>query len=133
LLNNYYVDINNNIQVRSLDKALFGNCIIYGNKDSEIILDFKESGFSFKFDHSLIRVSDDFEVSDPNYFENVIVNIDPKFKDSFDRDFELDTLSIAKDNGNTEFGIMFPLDINMQNRNDDSAPDIGAYERIETP
>jgi hypothetical protein len=32
LLNNYYVDVNSNIQVRPISKALFGNCIIYGNK-----------------------------------------------------------------------------------------------------
>ncbi len=133
LINNYYYDVNNNVQIRSLDKALFGNCIIYGNKDSEIVLDNIGGVFIYKFDHSLIRVSDEFSVSDPNYFNNVIVNKDPKFKDAFDRDFELDTLSIAKDKGKTEYGIMFPLDINMQNRNDDSAPDIGAYERIETP
>lgn len=133
LLNNYYIDINSNIQVRSLDKALFGNCIIYGNKDSEVILDFKDDDFDFKFDHSLIKVSDDFAVSDPNYFKNVIVNKDPNFIDSFDRDFELDTLSVAKDKGKIEYGNLFPLDINMQNRNTDTAPDIGAYERIETP
>ena len=133
LLNNYYIDINNNVQVRSLDKALFGNCIIYGNKESEIILDFINDDFNFKFDHSLIKVSDDFEVSDPNYFNNVIVNKDPNFKNSFDRDFELDTLSVVKDKGKAEYGNLFPLDINMQNRNADIAPDMGAYERIETP
>ncbi len=133
LLNNYYIDVNNNIQARSLDKALFGNCIIYGNKVSEIILDYIGDDFNYKFDHSLIRVSDDFSVSDPNYFENVIVNKDPEFKDAFDRDFELDTLSVAKDKGKHEYGIMFPLDINLNNRNSDLAPDLGAYERIETP
>ena len=39
LLNNYYTDIYNNIQERPLDKATFGNCIIYGNKENEIFLD----------------------------------------------------------------------------------------------
>ena len=96
-------------------------------------LDFINDDFNFKFDHSLIKVSDDFAVSDLNYFNNVIVNKDPNFKNSFDRDFELDTLSVVKDKGKTEYGNLFPLDINMQNRNADTAPDMGAYERIETP
>jgi hypothetical protein len=109
LLNNYYIDVNNIVQIRSLDKALFGNCIIYGNKESEIILDQYGSGFNYKFDHSLIKVDEEFSVSDPAYFSNIIVNQDPKFIDTYDRDFELDTLSIAKDKGKSEYGIMFPL------------------------
>jgi hypothetical protein len=133
LLNNYYIDVNSNVQIRDLEKALFGNCIIYGNKESEIVLDDIGGVFNYKFDHSLIKVSDEFSINDPKNFENVIVNKDPNFIDSFDRDFELDTLSVAKDKGKIEYGNLFPLDINMQNRNTDKAPDIGAYERIETP
>lgn len=132
LLNNYYIDIYDNIQVRSIDKALFGNCIIYGNKESEIVIDKIESGdLNFKFDHSLIKVDSDFSTTDQNSFENIIVNNDPEFKDPYNGDFELDTLSIAKDKGKTDYGVMFPLDINLNNRNSDSGPDLGAFERIE--
>ena len=133
LLNNYYVDVNSNIQVRPINKALFGNCIIYGNKESEIYIDKYEenSTLNYKFDHTLIKVDSDFSTSDPNYFDHVIVNNDPKFKDPYNGDFELDTLSIAKDFGKSEYGLMFPYDINIQNRNSDSGPDLGAFERIE--
>ena len=130
LLNNYYVDINSDIQIRPINKALFGNCIIYGNKESEIVIDKIESGnLSYKFDHTLIRVDLEFSTSDPLYFENVIVNEDPKFK--YINNFELDTLSIVKDYGKTEYSLLFPYDINVENRNLDSGPDLGAFERIE--
>ena len=133
LLNNYYVDVNNNVQVRSLTKATFGNCIIYGNKESEIILDDigNSDDFNFMFDHTLIKVDKEFDTSDPLSFSNIIINKDPKFKDSYNNDFELDTLSIAKDKGKKEFGIQFPLDINLNSRNSDAGPDLGAFERID--
>ena len=43
LLNNYYIDIYSNLQVRPLNEATFGNCIIYGSKESELFLDKKET------------------------------------------------------------------------------------------
>ena len=132
LINNYYVDVNNNIQVRPVDKATFGNCIIYGNKESELLIDKMESGeLNFKFDHSLIKVSPDFSVNDPVSFDNVIVNVNPNFVDSYNGEYELDTLSVAKDKGNPEIGLQFPLDINFNNRTLDDGPDLGAFERIE--
>ncbi len=132
LLNNYYIDVYENTQVRDIDKALFGNCIIYGNKESELYIDKHEDGIlDFKFDHTLIKVDDEFSTADPLNFESIIVNQDPNFIDPFNNDFELDTLSIAKDKGKIEYGIQFPYDLNQQNRNSDDAPDLGAFERIE--
>ncbi len=132
LLNNYYIDISQNTQVRPINKALFANCIIYGNRESEIVIDKHESGvLNFKFDHSLIKVDNDFSTTDANLFERVLVNLDPHFKEPYDGNFELDTLSIAKDYGKSSYGTLYPFDINMQNRNSDSGPDLGTFERIE--
>lgn len=139
LLNNYYVDIYNNIQVRPMDKALFGNCIIYGNKESEIIIDKDDSGdLNYKFDHSLLKVDPDFSTSGSDHFENIITGHDPKFKDPYEGDFELDTLSIAKDYGKKEYSNLNPydfintnFDLNMNSRTSDNGPDLGAFERIE--
>ena len=134
LLNNYYIDIYGGMQIRPLTKALFGNCIIYGNKTSELFFDKNDDGeFSYKFDHTLIKVNSEFSTSDPHFFENVIVNNDPNFIDPYKGIFELDTLSVAKDFGKDDYGILYPLDINLQNRTSDSGSDLGAYERIETP
>lgn len=132
LINNYYYDIYGNIQIRPTNKALFGNCIIYGNKISEIFIDKIESGeLNYKFDHSLIKVDPDFSTSNPENFESIIVNQDPKFKDPYYGNFELDTLSVAKDKGTLKYGVIFPLDLNLENRMSDSGPDLGAFERIE--
>ena len=133
LLNDYYVDVNSNTQIRPLNKALFGNCIIYGNKESEIIIDIKSTKLNYKFDHTLIKVDSDFSVSDPDNFENVIVKTDPDFLNPYDGNFELDITSTAINKGKQEYGIMFPLDINQQNRNNDSGPDLGAFEYVEIP
>ncbi|MDK2978657.1 MAG: hypothetical protein PWP52_1371 [Bacteroidales bacterium] len=132
LLNNYYIDVNNNLQTRPLDKAIFGNCIIYGNKESELFLDKEESeNFNFLFDHTLIKVDEDFSTADNNYFKNIIVNNDPTFQSPYDNNYELDTLSVAKDYGSLEYGNLFPLDMNLNNRTNDNGPDLGAFERIE--
>ncbi len=133
LLNNYYIDIYNNIQSRPLNNATFGNCIIYGNKESEIILDDINDGtdFNYLFDHCLIKVGPDFSTTDPTYFQSIIRNEDPKFKDPYDHNYQLDTLSIAKDKGDIDIGLMYPIDIELNNRTLDIAPDLGAYERIE--
>ena len=133
LLNNYYIDIYGATQIRPLIKAYFGNCIIYGNKENEIILDRNPSGeFNFKFDHSLIKVSNDFNINDPNQFENILKNENPKFKDPYKYNYELDTLSVAKDWGKVEIGLQFPLDIKLDSRTNDMGPDLGAFERVET-
>lgn len=132
LLNNYYTDVNGNLQVRPMDKAIFGNCIIYGNKESEIVIDKDDQRvFNFKFDHTLIKVEDQFSTSNTDHFENVIVKSDPKFIDPYNGNFEIDTLSVVKDYGKPEYGNLFPLDLNMNNRTSDNGPDLGAFERIE--
>lgn len=133
-INDYYVDINGTIHARPLTKALFGNCIIYGNKTSEVYIDLKDNTeLNYKFDHTLLKVDPEFSTSNPNLFENVIVNKDPNFIDPYEGNFELDTLSAAIDFGKDEYGDLYRLDINLQNRTSDSHPDLGAYERVETP
>ncbi|MEE4196970.1 MAG: hypothetical protein V2I54_04950 [Bacteroidales bacterium] len=133
LLNNYYIDVNNKMQVRPLTQATFGNCIVYGNKESEILIDEAPgTAFNYYFDHSLIKVNEEISTADNNYFHNIIVNQDPKFKDPYDNNYELDTLSIAKDSGNPEYGVLFPFDLNLNSRTNDNGPDLGAFERIET-
>jgi hypothetical protein len=55
----------------------------------------------------------------------------PKFIDPKKNDFQLDTLSPAKDFGLYNIAISFPVDLNNVSRLDDDGPDLGAYERVE--
>ncbi len=132
LLNNYYTDINNNIQLRALNNAYFGNCIIYGNKENEIVLDNNTNiDFNFKFDHCLVKIDPQTQTTNSEHFEEIIKNITPNFISKFDYNFQLDTLSVAKDIGKFEIGELFPFDINGNSRILDNGPDLGAFERIE--
>ncbi|WP_430973414.1 hypothetical protein [Sunxiuqinia rutila] len=121
--------------VGDLEKANFANSIITGNISSGNELELgisDEAGFNYNFDHCLLQVSDTFNISDPDYFSGILRGIDPKFKDPYEKlNFELDTLSPAKDAGLRRIGQQYPLDLLNQGRTDDAGPDLGAYERIE--
>ncbi|MCG8410628.1 MAG: right-handed parallel beta-helix repeat-containing protein [Bacteroidales bacterium] len=136
LIRNYYIDINNNIQLRSIDKAIFGNCIIYGNRQSEISIDKADGAASilnYTFDHSLLKIDNSIISGNPQRFIQVISDTEPRFKDVSEYNYELDTLSAAKDAGKADIATMFPLDIKLNNRTIDAGPDLGAFERIEQP
>jgi hypothetical protein len=128
-MQNYY-DV-----VRPLDSAYFGNCIIYGNLDNEIGLDSaNESGdnFRFKFDHTLIKISNQTSTSNGNQFAGILKNVEPSFSDRDNNIYEL--LSGAGiDDGdlnitNTNLPIL-STDIKGNPRpKPATAPDMGAYE-----
>ena len=132
-LNNYYEDIYGNIQVRPIDKAFFGNCIIYGNRDSEFEVDIHPgSVLNYELDHCVTKIDPEkFDLDDETRFRVIYNFEDPKFISYDDNDYQLDTLSAAKDKGFPDYAIPFPLDLNGNSRLDDVGPDIGAYERIE--
>ncbi len=118
----------------NLEKAIFGNCIIYGDKNGEIGFARDENlDFNYKFINSIMKISyfpDD--TTDLNYFENCFFNKNPKFISIYDdENYELDTLSFAKDKGKLEISNNFPLDLNGNNRIEDEQSDLGAFERIE--
>jgi len=118
-----------------LTKAYFANSIVTGNIITGNELELARLGepeFNFRFDHCLLQLADTFDVVNPKYYRNILKNAQPKFVDPFVKmNFELDTLSAAKDAGLEEIGRLFPNDLLNQNRTLDEAPDLGAYERVE--
>lgn len=134
ILNNFYKDIYGTTQLRQLD-ALFANCIIFGNEDNEIgfsrVPDYDEY-FKYKFDHCLLKVDETINTSDANSFIEIIKNDEPNFVSKTSVfNYQLDTLSSAKDKGLIDYANPFPLDLNGNSRISDSAPDLGAFERQE--
>jgi hypothetical protein len=128
VLNNWYKDVDENIQIRDLSNAYFGNCIIYGNLESELGFDENENGaFNYTFDHCLFKVGTDINITGSNFI-NVIPDIDPLFENIDLNDFRIDTLSPAKDTGNVTIANSVPTDITGANRLLDGKPDLGAYE-----
>ena len=83
--------------------------------------------FDVLFENCLIRNTPDNSSS----FANITWNKDPKFKDYEKLNFELDTLSNAKDIGDPTWSGYSPVDLKNRSRLSDGKPDLGAYERNE--
>ena len=121
--------------VRDLSKAYFGNCIVDGNNRQELaILEDVNGGLSYKFENAMLKLDNDpadrgFDIGDPMFFENILVNFDPGFKDSDLNQYALDSTSQAIDQGDGSISIGIPLDILGKTRNFNGQPDLGAYER----
>lgn len=118
----------------NLNKAFFANCIITGNIISDNELEFSQmegNVFNYRFSDCLLQLTDTFNISNADHYANIIKGVDPRFIDQNELNFELDTLSPAKDAGSIEIGNIFPYDILNQSRVSDVAPDLGAYERVE--
>ncbi len=141
LFSNYFLykkngDSNWTLVPRDMEQASFYNCIIYGSREQEYEVDNTFEGqtvnalMNYNFDHCILKVPSNFSFSDPVKFNNVL-NKDPKFKDPWKLNFQLDTLSPAKDYGKLDYGTLFPVDLKNISHLLDSKPDLGAYERKE--
>lgn len=130
IINNYFVSDNTPF-VRSIYDTYFGNCIIYGNKDVEVEFDsYDDAYMEYQFDHCLMKVNPEMDISDETKYKNIIINEDPEFVDVTEYDYQLDTLSPAIDKGdiNIVTGI---LDLDLNGNQRDELPDLGAFERID--
>ncbi len=118
-----------------LEKATFGNSIVYGNNVQEIELGNNyENKFNYFFENCIIQVADTFNTSNKDHYKAVWKGpeYDPLFIDPYkEYNYQLDTLSPAKDIGKILYGEQFPYDLLGKERNADAGPDLGAYERIE--
>lgn len=118
-----------------LNKAYFANCIVTGTNITGNELELERLGepaFNYRFDHCLLQLADTFDISNPKYYRNILKNTQARFIDPYVKmNFQLDTLSSAKDAGLPEIGTLFPYDLLNQNRTKDAAPDLGVYERME--
>jgi len=133
IISNYLVDTKTGARyVGDMKEATFGNCIITGNRVNELLISMdKQGGSSYLFDRCLIQISDTFKLAEPGRFTDVIRNVNPRFKNPYKGNFELDTLSIVKDYGKAIYAKSYPLDLKNDSRISDEGPDLGAFERIE--
>lgn len=133
---NYFAYEDNNgvvqVEARDIEEASFKNCIIYGDRPHELVISYHQDGvFNYSFDYCLTRIDrDEFNFLEDDNFKSITNNTDPLF-DSLRVSYELDTLSPAIDMGLMDHAINLPYDKKGDNRLEDGAPDLGAYERIE--
>lgn len=129
-LNNYYSTQTADVPV-DLSSANFTNCIIYGNIDNELELDFKSGGSSAHFfGNCLLKVDNSVTpTSDPAHFASVFLNESPGFTDYNENDYTIDDGSYVIDKGNASYTGNILLDLNNKLRIAGAAPDLGAYEK----
>lgn len=119
-------------EIRDIEKAHFANSIIWGSLSNELIIDKYSDGgvLNYKFVNCLGRFdSEKLDLSD-EFFPGLVTE-QPNFISWEDYNFQLDTLSPAKDVGYWETALLYPVDIKGDSRISDEGADIGAYERIE--
>lgn len=123
VLKNYYVNPPNEVVNVTPSEVYFGNSIIYGNLEDELLIGIQPEGTSFlyTFDHCLVRTL--MNTSDFNIFKNCLVNEDPLFVDVGKMNVEPDSLSPAR-----SFGIPLEVETDYYGRPRDVTPDLGAFE-----
>lgn len=124
VINNFYQDIDGNIQIRPFEKLYFGNSIIYGSNPEEIIFSIYDgTEVEYTFDHCLIRTQMDTQTP---AFINTLVNKDPLFNDNQFHDFRLTEESPAIGAGNPDIAFEIPIDLAGNDRTE--RVDIGALQ-----
>ncbi len=124
----------NNFMLDSLDNPLpfpinlyFDNSILYGLNTEEFETELDGGADSlYYFKSSMIKTTRD--VSDPIFYENILVNEDPLFVDVETNDYRIDTLSPAIGKADLSIAATFPKDILDNSRL--PVPDIGAYQFV---
>jgi hypothetical protein len=123
-LSNYSYDTTGQKISNPLLKAYFGNAILYGSNEEEIMLDsIAGVPFEYTFDHTILKTR--MKTNNPTRYINCVVNKDPRFVDVQKLNYQIDSISPAINIG-TQLGI--PFDIRGNDRG--STPDLGAYEYI---
>ena len=67
----YFDDEKDGIQFGTLEKASFHNCIIYGDNDSEVLLESNaENEFNYNFDYCLMKIDTNlYNISDDTFLK----------------------------------------------------------------
>ena len=124
--NDYYLDVNENVQYRAIERAEFYNSIVYGAlSETELEFDMIEQSLSaIRFDYCLAKY--DVDNQNVNLFTNSIFNEEPLFVDVSQGDLHLQENSPCIGKGSGVWGYNLPYDIEGNYRLD--PPSIGAYE-----
>ena len=136
LVNNWYQAATGKIIARDLEEAFFGNCIIYGNNEDELVLSIsKGADFNYKFENNLIKYTNrkgelEYEIIDNPLFENTIINEDPMFWDDNNNDLRITSESSVVGKGSISVANDVPKDLLQIIRNITDKVDLGAYQNV---
>jgi hypothetical protein len=134
LVNNWYKAASGEIIARDLEEAFFGNCIIYGNNEDELVLSISDKAmFNYKFQNNLIKYTNrkgdlEYEIVDNPLFENTLINDEPLFWDEYMNDLRVTSESPVVGKGDLSIANDVPKDLLKVDRT--SSPDLGAYQNV---
>lgn len=119
--------------VGDITKADFSNCIITGNLASRNEVSLKnnaENVFNYSFNRCIVQVDKVDVFKDKTHYSNCFrTSSDSLFVDPYKKyNFELDSLSRAKDNADKTISKLYPNDLKGRSRFLDAGPDLGALE-----
>ncbi|MCX6305592.1 MAG: hypothetical protein NT040_11540 [Bacteroidetes bacterium] len=124
-LSNYSYDSTGNKVANPLSNASFTNAIIYGSNDEEIQLDSVAAAqFVCTFDHALLKTK--LKTTYASRYISCLINKDPEFVDVSGRDYRIDSISPAIQQGIPVPGVA--TDILGNERG--GTPALGAYEYV---
>ena len=126
LVQDFYLDVNENGIHRPFTKADFTNNIIYGEIDNELGIVLFDTNSLLKFTNCSYKLKDQ-DASLNSLFVNCFRNQDPLFVDPFSTwNFKLKPESPAKSKASLTFSTQLNDDLESKAR--DAQPDLGCYE-----
>lgn len=132
ILNNYYLDFNNTLQIRQLTNTWFHNCIMWGNNASlsnfnEFVADIQEDAFQdYRFE--FCSVDTEIDISDPNRFNGMINGTTPPFVSTLNNDFHLVPNASSVWEGGFPVGQTFPIPTDLDAASRELPGRRGCYE-----
>jgi hypothetical protein len=131
VLNNYVTDSAGTVYPFDFN-ARFGNCILYGRNEEEMLYSFDDGApHDYFMDHCLLQT--DLGYTDPVHYSGCLNKQDSIFLDYLNDNYTLDTLSPAIDAGIPDVILDSPYDLHrdiLENRREADLPDLGAYEFV---
>ncbi len=131
VINNYTI-VKDAINAKDLVQANFNNCIIDGNKSSELFLDVNNNkSFNYNFSNCLLKNIENntnplYNYNNPILYKNIFLNTEPDFINILQNNFNIANNSSAINKGDKEIALLVPEDILGNSRVNN--PDIGAYQ-----
>ena len=128
-LSNYYVDVNDDLQIRNFGEAVFENCIMHGNNAqlsdfSEWILDLEDlEVVSYEFSSCYVDSDEDLSDDGAHFFNMKKSENPPPFIDPFEDNFDFPSGISSQFDG---FNVGVTFDIKGQTR---TTYTVGAHEK----
>lgn len=138
LLNNFFIDNEENEFINESFNFSMSNSIVAGNQNIEFLIEqLGDSNLDFNFYNTSLKFNDvsdyfsgneNYNFSNTNTYENMFNNFDPGFINPFENDLRINQYSELIGLGNYEYAQSAPFDILGNNRLD--SPDLGAYQHV---